>query len=217
MAAHRLFYTVGVANGLGPSDAGSFDGNGTKDVYARIDYKFGGMGLDGDTTGVRCRARTGARALCASACSATTVTARARTSPWTARTAPRCSSRTAPSTAKGSTSPGTTGDLNLFGVALHGQGPLRTYDAETGDRLGDISPTYDSWFLQGDYVIRPPFQVSLRYEELRPGDRAVDKIKFLNANFTYLVRANIKAMIEYQRDLQDTQNYQLAGVLRFAY
>ena len=49
---HRFFYTVGVVNGLGPSPSGNTDGNSNKDVYARVDYKFGGMGLDGDTTGV---------------------------------------------------------------------------------------------------------------------------------------------------------------------
>ncbi|HXH37041.1 MAG TPA: hypothetical protein VNN08_00290, partial [Thermoanaerobaculia bacterium] len=52
VGAHRFFYTVGVVNGLGPSASGNVDGNASKDVYARADYKFGGMGLDGDTTGV---------------------------------------------------------------------------------------------------------------------------------------------------------------------
>jgi hypothetical protein len=217
VAAHRLFYTVGVANGLGPADTGSFDGNGTKDVYARIDYKFGGMGLDGDTTGVQLPSENWRESslrvglfgyhgdgsgtdFALDGADGTALLQQDRTFDR-----------------EGVYLSWYHGDLNLFGVCLKGKDRLRTYDAETGDRLGDISPTYDSWFLQGDYVIRPPFQVSLRYEELRPGDRAVDKIKFLNANFTYLVRANIKAMIEYQRDLQDTQNYQLAGVLRFAY
>ena len=35
-----------------PGDTtGRFDGNNAKDVYARFDYKIGGMGLDGDTGG----------------------------------------------------------------------------------------------------------------------------------------------------------------------
>ena len=33
-----------------PAD-GQFDGNNSKDVYARLDYKIGGMGLDGDMGG----------------------------------------------------------------------------------------------------------------------------------------------------------------------
>lgn len=47
VAAHRLFYTIGVINGIGPGLTGeTADGNSRKDYYARIDYKFGGMGLD---------------------------------------------------------------------------------------------------------------------------------------------------------------------------
>ena len=42
-----------IANGVGPAQdaTGRFDGNNAKDVYARLDYKIGGMGLDGDTGG----------------------------------------------------------------------------------------------------------------------------------------------------------------------
>jgi hypothetical protein len=217
VAAHRLFYTVGVANGLGPGANDTFDGNSSKDVYARIDYKFGGMGLDGDTTGVQLpsenwREKSLRVGLFGYHGDGTGTDFELQAEDGTAllqqdRTFDR----------EGLYFSWYLGDLNLFGVCMQGKDHLRTVDAETGDRLGDISPTYDSWFLQGDYVIRPPFQVSLRYEELRPGDRSVDKIKFLNTDFTYLIRANIKAMIEYRRDLQDTQNYQLAGVLRFAY
>ena len=53
VAAHRLFYTIGVAAPIGPGGPnGLFNNNSTKDVYARLDYKFGGLGLDGDSTGV---------------------------------------------------------------------------------------------------------------------------------------------------------------------
>jgi len=48
IGAHRFFYTVGAVNGLTSANVSS-----TKDVYARADYKFGGMALDGDTTGVK--------------------------------------------------------------------------------------------------------------------------------------------------------------------
>ena len=44
-------WVAGLANGIGPSAAGNFDGNNAKDVYARFDYKIGGMGLDGDIGG----------------------------------------------------------------------------------------------------------------------------------------------------------------------
>ncbi|MGE5358228.1 MAG: hypothetical protein ACM3NQ_04370, partial [Bacteroidales bacterium] len=51
---HRLFWVGGVVNGVSaaPTDTtGRFDGNNSKDLYARVDYKFGGMGLDGDLGG----------------------------------------------------------------------------------------------------------------------------------------------------------------------
>jgi len=108
------------------------------------------------------------------------------------------------------------GDLNLFGVGLRGTDKLRQLD-DTGALLDERSRSYDAWFVQADYVIKPPFQVSLRYETVRPADPEALTLKALNANFTYLARANIKAMLEYHRDLRDSQSYQLAAVLRFAY
>ena len=51
---HRAMWVAGLANGVmaAPGDTtGRFDGNNAKDVYARFDYKIGGMGLDGDTGG----------------------------------------------------------------------------------------------------------------------------------------------------------------------
>src|SRR5512141_698301 len=46
---HRLLYTAGVANGI--SAGGDQFGDDSKDFYGRLDYKFGGMGLDGDMGG----------------------------------------------------------------------------------------------------------------------------------------------------------------------
>ena len=55
VAGHRLFYTVGrrAARSARADRTGPFGSNSQKDFYARVDYKFGGMGLDGDTTGVK--------------------------------------------------------------------------------------------------------------------------------------------------------------------
>ena len=52
---HRLFYTVGGGQRMRRARRAQRQlttANAGKDVYARVDYKFGGMGLDGDTTGV---------------------------------------------------------------------------------------------------------------------------------------------------------------------
>lgn len=46
VARSRLLWAVGLVNGQGPGNA-SFDGNSTKDVYARAAYKWGGLAPDG--------------------------------------------------------------------------------------------------------------------------------------------------------------------------
>ena len=215
VAKHRFFYTVGMTNGLGPvtSKSGT-DPNSRRDFYARFDYKFGGMGLDGDTTGQTLppenwrenSVRLGLFGYRGDgsdvsvpfddgAGNITHVIDRRYDRvglyvSWFCR------------------------DLNLFGVYLHGKDSLSVTDPAAVESRTD--PTYDTWFVQGDYVIRPPFQVSLRYEHLKPGDPAALATRLANANFTYLVRANIKLMLEYQVDVQQTKNYNLAAVLRFA-
>jgi hypothetical protein len=217
VAAHRLFYTVGVVNGLGPADTGAFDGNSAKDVYARVDYKFGGMGLDGDTTGVKLPSENWRENSLRVGLFGYHGDGSGIDFPLEDAQGTALLQQDRSFDREGVFVSWYCGDLNLFGVGLTGKDQLRTTYADSGDRVGDVSPTFHSWFLQADYVIRPPFQASLRYEQLQPGDRSVDSIEFLNADFTYLVRANIKAMFEYRRDMQDSQNYQIAGVLRFAY
>ena len=108
-------------------------------------------------------------------------------------------------------------DLNLFGVAVHGTDRLRLLDNDTGTRIDETTRDYDAWFAQADYVITPAFQGSVRYESLRVADSQIDTLQFLNMNVSVLVRANIKALVEYRADLQDSQNYNVAGVLRFAF
>ncbi len=216
IAHHRLFYTVGVTNGLGPGPNDTVDGNNSKDVWARIDYKFGGMGLDGDTTGVTLppenwrekSLRVGLLGYSGDGSGIDFPVEDANGVTFNVQD--RRYQRV------GVFGSWIWNDLNLFGVALHGTDTLRVSD-ESGAQLDETKPGYDTWFLQADYVIKPPFQVSLRYEDLTPGDSSAPKSRFLNANFTFLMRANIKTMLEYRRDLEETQNYQLAAVLRFAY
>jgi hypothetical protein len=57
----------------------------------------------------------------------------------------------------------------------------------------------------------------LRYEYLRVADSRMERLQFLNMNLSLLVRANIKALIEYRADLQDSENYAVSGVVRFAF
>jgi len=213
VAQHRWFYTVGIVNGLGPSAGGNTDANSNKDVYARVDYKFGGMALDGDTTGVtmppenwRERSlRVGALGYSGDgkgfdfAFPDDGVTIQDRTF-----------------TRAGVYASWTFDDLNVFGVALSGRDHLDTF-AEDGTLENRASYRYHTWFVQSDYVIRPPLQASLRYENLTPGDSNAQSLRFLNASLSYFAYANVKAMVEYRYDLRESKNYQLATVLRFAF
>lgn len=226
VAAHRLFYTVGITNGLAPTDpdVGTFDGNSRKDAYARIDYKFGGMGLDGDTKGKSLPAenwrekslRIGALAYRGDGRDVNFVVTDDGINNYNQqdRTFDRV----------GGYLSWYMGDLNVFGVVLHGTDTLQRFDTGTGPMvmntgalLEEINPSFDSWFVQADYVIRPPFQVSVRYESLNPSDPSVESIKFWNTNFSFLTRANVKMMAEYRWDANESLNNTLAGVLRFAY
>ena len=85
------------------------------------------------------------------------------------------------------------GDLNLFGVAVHGSDDLSLRDDETDAEISLTTRTWDAWFAQADWVIAPPFQVSLRYENLRPADSSVDTVQALNANFSFLVAGQHQA------------------------
>ena len=218
VAKHRFFYTLGVTNGFGAVSGNSGnDPHSAKDWYARFDYKFGGMGLDGDTTGKNLPPEN-----------------------WRENSV-RVGVLGYHGTGSDVTFPiGDDGlgnplfdvvdrrydriglyvswfwrDLNVFGAYVRGKDELTVTDLET---LADsrIKPSYSSWFVQADYVIRPPFQVSLRYEDLNPGDPTAPTIRIGNANFSYLMRANIKLMLEYQADLKESKNYNVAAVLRFA-
>ena len=219
VAKHRLFYTVGLTNGLPPTNGSTtVDGNSQKDYYARVDWKFGGMGLDGDTGGKSLPAenwreksvRVGVLSYWGDGRGINFVV----TDPVLLTDVNQQD--------KGYERAGAFfswyyQDLNVFGVYLHGRDKLQNFDQVTGDMLSEASYSYDSWFAQADYVIRPPFQVSLRYESLNPGDPTAVSSDFWNANFSFLSRANVKMMAEYRWDTHESQDYTMAGILRFAY
>ncbi len=193
VAAHRLFYTIGVASPIGPGGPnGTFGSNSQKDFYARVEksLRIGVLGYTGNGKDVNFDV------------------ADDEGNPF--KMQDKRYNR------YGVFASWYFGDLNVFGVALHGTDKLALLNDETLEQINETRRSYDAWFAQADYVIRPPFQVSVRYENLRVADATVPSIRTLNANFSVLIRANIKAMLEYHRDLRQSQNYTLATVLRFA-
>ncbi len=217
VGAHRFFYTVGVVNGLGPSGSGNVDGNASKDVYARADYKFGGMGLDGDTTGVKLppenwRERSLRVGLLAYHGNGTGIDF-----PIPDKNGVVFNVQDRNFNRAGIYASWYFDNLNVFGVAVSGRDRLDTF-AVDGSRSDTGSFRYSTWFIQSDYVIVPPLQASLRYESVSPPNAAeVKPLRALNASLSYFAYANVKTMLEYRRDLRESKNYSLNAILRFAF
>ena len=110
-------------------------------------------------------------------------------------------------------------DLNLVAGYVHGRDTLATYEVENDVRSphekGKFS--YDAWFVEGNYVFYPWLQGALRYEWLRPARQGAPDFKRITPNLTALIRANVKALIQYERDLGESDDYVLLANLRFAF
>jgi hypothetical protein len=211
---HRLLYVGGVVNGIPGTDR--FDGNNAKDVYARLDYKFGGMGLDGDTGGKPIpdknwrddSFRIGAFAYRGNGGG---INFSDPTGVSAANIQDQKYLRT------GIVGSLYVGDLNVLGVYMHGTDTLQFFDPNSGAALSAISPNFHAAFVQTDYVIYPWLDGSFRYETLTPGDPSTPSVRTTVLNLSALIRANVKGMIEYQRDLRQGANHSLNVLVRFAF
>ena len=218
---HRVLWVAGLANGIGPSatDAtGRFDGNNGKDVYARLDYKLGGMGLDGDTGGQAVPEKNWRD----NSLRLGVFTYRGDGSnidiPHTTSEELKTNIQDAHFLRTGVYASLFFQDLNVFGAYLHGTDALRVFDATTTPvLLNSLEPSYHAWFTQADYMIYPWLQGSARYETLTPGDSTVQSLRTGVLNVSALVRANVKAMVEYRRDLRQGDNQSLNAIVRFAF
>lgn len=213
---HRLLWVGGMVNGLPGTDR--FDGNNAKDVYARLDYKIGGMGLDGDTGGKPIpdknwrdnSLRIGALVYRGDGSHIN----------FASNIEDPAESPAIQDThflRTGLYGSATLGDLNVFGAYLHGSDNLHMVDPESLAPLSAINPNFHALFTQADYVIYPWLQAAVRYETLTPADRSVPSLRTGVVNLSALIRANVKATVEYQRDLREGVNHSLNAILRFAF
>lgn len=217
VGAHRFFYTIGVVNGLGPSSGGNVDGNASKDVYARADYKFGGMGLDGDTTGLKLPPENWRERSLRVGILGYHGNGKGVDFPLTDEGGAAFNVQDRTFNRAGVYASWYFDDLNVFGVALNGRDRLDTFGAN-GSLSNSATHRYNTWFIQSDYVIVPPIQASLRYESASPPSSAqVKSLRTLNASVSYFAYANVKTMLEYRRDLRESKNYSVDAVLRFAF
>lgn len=212
VGAHRFFYTVGVVNGLTSPNVSS-----TKDIYARADYKLGGMGLDGDTTGVTLPPENWRERSVRVGVLGYHGSGKGTPFTFTDDNGAELNVEDRTFNRAGVYASWYFDDLNVFGVAMTGRDRLNTFDAD-GVRVETATHRFSTWFIQGDYVILPPLQASLRYESLTPPSAAgVESIRALNAGLSYFFYANVKGMVEYRRDLRESKNYSLNTILRFAF
>jgi hypothetical protein len=217
VGVHRFFYTVGVVNGLGPSAGGNVDGNASKDIYARVDYKFGGMGLDGDTTGVKLPPENWRERSLRVGLLGYQGNGRGVDFPLTDENGAELNVQDRNFSRAGIYASWYFDDLTVFGVALSGRDRLDTFAAD-GSLANRESFRYNTWFIQSDYVIVPPLQASLRYENASPpGAAEVKSLRALNVGLSYFAYANVKVMLEYRRDLRESKNYSLNTILRLAF
>ncbi|MCX6538410.1 MAG: hypothetical protein NT151_05680 [Acidobacteria bacterium] len=217
---HRALWVAGIANGVGPGSndtTGRFDGNNAKDVYARFDYKIGGMGFDGDMGGHPIPDKNWQDNSLRLGVFAYRGDASGINFPFTTDSGLMTNIQDVHFQRTGIYASLFTGDLNVFSVYLHGSDSLQVFDAGTAALLSTGVPDYHAWFTQADYLLYPWLQAGLRYETVTPADRSVPTLKTGVANLSALIRANVKAMVEYQRDLRQGKNHSLNAVLRFAF
>jgi hypothetical protein len=218
--SHRALWVAGLVNGVGPNPAdasGRFDGNNAKDVYARFDYKIGGMGLDGDSAGRPIpdknwqdnSLRVGAFAYRGDASGINF--------PLETKDGLETNIQDMHFVRTGIYASAFFQDLNVFGVYMHGSDSLQMFDAEGAALSSTGEPDYHALFVQADYLFYPWLQGSFRYETLTPADRSVESRRTGVFNASALIRANVKAMVEYQRDMREGDNHSLNALLRFAF
>jgi hypothetical protein len=217
---HRALWVAGVANGVGPvpgDTTGRFDGNNAKDVYARFDYKIGGMGLDGDTGGRPIPEKNWQDNSLRLGVFVYRGDGNGINFPVTTETELQENVQDVHFLRSGFYASLYFQNLNVFGAYLHGSDSLQLFDPTSAILLQAIEPDFHSWFTQADYVIYPWLQAAARYETVAPADTSVQSLRVGTFNLSALIRANVKAMVEYQTDFRDSVNHSINAVLRFAF
>lgn len=234
---HRFEYSGGISNGMGPGDE-SRDGNDAKDVFGRVGYKLGGLPLDGEgyqdsaknwresslrvglfgyrgDGGGMLFAGTGQHASSLAEDQEFTRVGFDVNLYWR--------------------------DLNVIAGFVRGNDTLAVFDMAAGDEHGEADEhaeedehggigelvlrsgfpddfIYKGWFTELDYVFYPWLHGAFRYALLDPSDPRRPNFKRVTVHGNALVRANVKAFVEYQRNLgEGDDDYLIKGALRFAF
>jgi len=233
IVGRRFLYSGGLANGIGPG-AETADGNDAKDVFGRVAYKFGGLAYDGSNyvaSDKNWRETSLAVGAFAYRGDGSGVFVQQAGHHATEFLEDRSFTRA------GFDVNVFVGDLNVIAGFVRGRDTLATFaeadhedggdeHAEEGDEHGELPElefegeqdyTYKTWFIQGDYVFLPWLHGAIRYEWLDPASTRAPEFKRLVPHLTALIRANVKAYVELQRNLGDSTDYVLLTAVRFAF
>ncbi len=215
---HRLLYVVGVDSPIGPGGSnGSFGSTAQKDAYARVDYKLGGLALDGTSTGVtlppenweETSLRVGAFGYWGNGGGVNYEV--------TDPSGQGFNEQDVTFQRYGVYGSVYVGPINVFGGALEGKDKLELFNASTSDLFAIKHTIYKAWFAQADIAFVPPFQASVRYEQLLPGDPSAPITKIVTGNLSFLAYANMKLMLEYNGDPSNSKNYTISTLVRAAF
>ena len=108
-------------------------------------------------------------------------------------------------------------DLNVFGAYVHGSDTLSQFDPAVGASWPRSSRPTTRGSSKPTTCIYPWLHGAARYETVVNGDPSVPSLRTAVFNASALIRANVKAMLEYQRDLRAGENHSLNAIVRFAF
>jgi hypothetical protein len=205
---HRFLYSVGFSNGIGPG-TDSMDGNSAKDVFGKIAYKIGGLAFDGTNyvasdknwremsfqLGAFVYHGNGKNIFFSGDEDGTTLEDRYFTR-------------------LGVDANVYLKDLNVIAGYANGKDEIAEY---TQDATNVGKYIYNTVFVEGDYVLLPWLHAGLRYEWLNPANEDAPNFKRIVPNVTALVRANVKAYFELQRNVGANDDYTALGGMRVVF
>lgn len=240
---HRFTYSVGVGNGITGGE-GTRDGNEAKDVFGRVAYKWGGLPLDGE--GYQAGPKPWAEKSLQIGVFGYSGDGEGVLFEGTGHHAGSFA-EDREFDRVGFDVNAYVGNVNFIAGYVSGEDTLAVFETpadehgeggedehgegggdEHGDEHGEPGGLelasvgdfeYDAWFAEADVVFLPWLQGAVRYEILDPSRESSEDFERITLNGTFLIRANVKGILEYQKDLggANEDDYTLRGILRFAF
>jgi len=225
VVAHRVEWAAGLMNGL---EAGheSFDSNDAKDYYGRLAYKFGGLAPDGSNAADFAGSDKNwqENSLLVGVFGYWGDGDLEEPRPLFEDDMLEHFIEDRDYTRQGVDFNWFFKSLNVFGAFVTGEDDIATYEVDLTDPTDpvpgilDVGESgrfeYDAWFVEADVVMGLPWlHGAFRYETVDlpkvEGGLSVPDFERATVHVTGLVRANVKAFVEYTWDLNQSKNYNM--------